>query len=97
MQAEQGLTPGWLVVGGGAPADNLLALASDDVSAVLWDSESDQLHLSTQNNGLVTLDCGAISCPVPGWQRVLVVALLAGLVDRIPLPFSASPVSSESP
>jgi len=97
LGAEQGQTPGWLVLGGVEPADNLLALAADDVTAVMWDSVSNRLHLSTTNNGLLTLDCSAISCPTAGWPRRVVVALLLGLIDRLPLPFAALPASSANP
>jgi hypothetical protein len=94
LEAEQGATPGWLVLGGMDVGDSLLAVSADDVSAVMWDCNTNQLHLSTQNDGLLALDCSAISCPVPGWQRRVVVALLLGLIDRLPLPFVAWPASS---
>lgn len=97
LGTEQGTTPGWLVLGGVEPADNLLALAADDVSAVLWISTSNQIHLSTSGNGVLVLDCNAIKCPIPGWQRKVVVALLLGLIDRLPLPFAALPASSANP
>ena len=97
MEAEQGTTPGWLVLGGMDVGDNLLAISSDDVSAVLWDSNSNQLHLSTRNDGVLALDCSALTCPVLGWQRRVVFALLLGLIDRLPLPFAAWPASSPAP
>lgn len=96
LGTEQGTTPGWLVLGGVDPTDDLAAISSDDVTAVAWVCSSNQIHLSTQGNGLLALDCNALACSVPGWQRRVVVALLLGLIDRLPLPFAASDASSAS-
>ena len=88
LKVEQLQTPGWVVVGGPGPADSLMGLEASDVSAALWDAASNKIYLSSRSNGLVALDCAAISCPVPSWQKRLTLALLAGLVDRLPFPFS---------
>jgi hypothetical protein len=93
LKVDQNNLSGWLVLGGIAPADNLLAVEAHDVSAVLWIAAENKIHLSTRNDGLITLDCSGISCPVPSWQRRLVLALLLGLVDWLPLPFEVSPSS----
>jgi len=86
---DQNQTPGWLVLGGPGPADSLMAVEATDVSAVVWDSGTNKIFISTRSNGLVALDCSALShCPAPSWQRRVVFALLVGLIDRLPLPFT---------
>jgi hypothetical protein len=84
LKVEQGNLTGWIAVGGLTTTSDLLAIEANDVSAVLWISSTNKLHLSTRSNGLVVLDCNGISCPVPSWQRRLVLGLLLGLIDWLP-------------
>lgn len=93
LKVDQGNLPGWIVVGGLGATSDLLALEANDVSAVMWIAAANKIHLSSRANGLITLDCSAITCPVASWQRRLALALLLGLIDWIPLPFEVLPNS----
>lgn len=89
LKVEQGHSPDWFVLGGHGPADSLLAVEARDVSGVLWDASTNKIFLSSRSNGLISLDCSGLShCPVASWQKRLVLALLGGLIDRLPFPFS---------
>jgi len=96
LKVDQGNLPGCLAVGGLKPNDDLLVLEAKDISSAVWIAATNKIHLSSRSDGLITLDCSAINCPVPSWQRRLVLALFLGLVDWLPLQFEVSPASPPS-
>ncbi len=93
---DQGNLSGYLAVGSLGATNDLLVLDANDISAAMWIVATNKIHLSSRSDGLITLNCSAINCPVPSWQQRLVLALFLGLVDWLPLQFEVSPTSPPS-